>query len=67
MNLKPDSDLMRLLLILLDGTRDRAALVAEVASRIQAPPEEMAELTADLPQTIDNNLKDFASLGLLLA
>ena len=67
MNLKPDSDLMRLLLILLDGTRDRAALVSEAARRIEVDDAQKSALLTQLPITIEDKLMEFAKLGLLLA
>lgn len=67
MNLKPDNDLMRLLILLLDGSRDRAALVTETAARIEFDEAKKAELTAQLPVTIENKLAELAKLGLLLA
>ena len=67
MNLKPDSDLMRLLLILLDGTRDRAALVSEAARRIEVDDAQKSALLTQLPITIEDKLMEFAKLGLLVA
>jgi methyltransferase-like protein/SAM-dependent methyltransferase len=66
MNLKPDSDLMRLMLMLLDGSRDRNALVSEVAARTEFDEAKKDELMAQLPLTIENKLMEFAKLGLLL-
>jgi methyltransferase-like protein len=67
MNLKPDGDLMRLLLLLTDGTRDRNALTLEAAKSIEMDESRKDELMAQLPGTIENKLKEFAKLGLLLA
>jgi methyltransferase-like protein len=66
MNLKPENDLMRLLLLLCDGTRDRAALVSEIAARIEFDETRKAEFMAKLPITIESKLLEFAKLGLLL-
>ena len=67
MNLRPDSDLMRLLLMLADGTRDRAAIAADAAARIEVNAEQKAEMMKQLPATIDNKLAEFAKLGLMLS
>lgn len=67
MNLKPDSDLMRLLLLLADGSRDHAALMSEASARIEVDESKKAELMAQLPVTVENKLLEFAKLGLLLA
>lgn len=65
MNLKPDGDFMRLLLMLLDGTRNRAAITAETAARINSGESKSDELMAQLPCAIEAKLTEFAKLGLL--
>lgn len=65
MNLRPKDDLMRLLLILCDGTRDRAALAADAAARISLPPDQKEAMLDQLPIVIESRLDEFARLGLL--
>ncbi len=65
MNLRPDSDLMKLLLLLCDGTRTRGELTAELAKRIEFPDTQRAETLEHLPELVDAKLGDFARLGLL--
>lgn len=66
MNLKPDSDFMRLLLILADGTRNRAALISEMAARIEVDRTKKAELKRELPRMVDAKLLEITKLGLIL-
>ena len=65
MNLRPDSDLMKLLLLLCDGTRTRDELTAELGKRIEFPDTQRAEALEQLPELVDTKLADFARLGLL--
>lgn len=65
MNLKLDGDLMRLLLLLSDGTRTRASLIDEVARRITFEESKREESLRELPAVITARLADFAKLGLL--
>ncbi len=65
MNLRPTDDLMLLLLMLCDGTRDRAELAAEVGKRIEFSPEKQEEMIGRLPNEIDDRLAEYARLGLL--
>ncbi|MBK9152852.1 MAG: methyltransferase domain-containing protein [Chloracidobacterium sp.] len=67
MNLRPSDDLMRLLLLLCDGTRDWDDLVAEAAARIGFPPEKKEAMLEQLPAVIESRLVEFARLGLLEA
>ncbi|HVF90419.1 MAG TPA: class I SAM-dependent methyltransferase [Blastocatellia bacterium] len=75
------NELGRYLLTLLDGTRDRAALLDELTSRIESrgqetgrdkgPPEEREEEREGardfLDRNLDENLRRMATLGLLVA
>ena len=65
MNLKPENDLMRLLLLLCDGTRDRAALTNEVSKRIEFTGAQKDEMIKQLPAVVKSKLAEFARLGLL--
>jgi len=67
MNLRPSDDLMRLLLLLCDGTRTRDQIAADAASRIELPEESRDQLLAQLPAAVDERLAEFARLGLLEA
>lgn len=64
MNLKLDGDLMRLMLLLCDGTRTQDDLVGEVAKRIKFAQDDEGELNK-LPAEIDRRLDEFARFGLL--
>lgn len=65
MNLRPEGDLMRLLLLLCDGTRDRNALVSELSRRIEFNDSERDQRLRDLPALVETRLSLFAKLGLL--
>ncbi|HZH34154.1 MAG TPA: class I SAM-dependent methyltransferase [Pyrinomonadaceae bacterium] len=74
-NIKLENSLMRALLILLDGTRDREALLAELAAKIEAGelPSE-GEETGDrelylreLPDFLEYNLSLMARSALLIS
>ncbi|MGD9588161.1 MAG: methyltransferase domain-containing protein [Pyrinomonadaceae bacterium] len=67
MNLRPSDDMMRLLLLLCDGTRDRDDLVAEAAARTGFPPEKKEAMLEQLPAVVERRLDEFARLGLLEA
>ena len=75
-SVKFDDFLGRQLLVLLDGSRDRATLLKDfwtlIESTIQAGPEELAaadqaKLRQDLPQQLEQKLADLGRLGFLLA
>lgn len=60
------------LLQMLDGTRDRAALLAELRAAIESgeigmEDEERAQVLEHLPQLLEQNLARLARLGLLLS
>ncbi|HMU65864.1 MAG TPA: hypothetical protein PKE57_01885, partial [Cellvibrionaceae bacterium] len=66
-----DDPLSRAMLVLLDGTRNRAALVEELKTRAKAPQEtqaqaEYAQFIANLPELVETQLKRLIRLGLLL-
>jgi len=65
-NIKLEDDLGRELLLLLDGTRDRAALFEELRSRIEASTAEAEKFLQTLPEQLDEKLCTLARLGLLL-
>jgi methyltransferase-like protein/SAM-dependent methyltransferase len=73
-NVKLEDDLGRQLLLLLDGTRDRSALLRELSSMVESSSEATPEaLTAreqflrTLPDELEDKLRTLARLGLLLA
>ncbi|MGD9563686.1 MAG: methyltransferase regulatory domain-containing protein [Pyrinomonadaceae bacterium] len=65
MNLRPEGDPMRLLLLLCDGTRDRDALVKEFSRRIEFKESEREQRLQELPAFVEGRLALFAKLGLL--
>lgn len=67
MDMKPDGDLMLLLLLLCDGIRSREDLVKELEWRITFPEAEKEESLARLPGLVEDRLSEFARLGLFEA
>lgn len=65
MNLRPEGDPMRLLLLLCDGTRKLEALVAEFSRRIKFNEADRDQRLKELPAFIESRLALFAKLGLL--
>jgi SAM-dependent methyltransferase len=64
-----EDPLSRLLIQLLDGTRDRAALLSALAERVHAEGRQAADRSAlltALARNLDQNLDRAATLGLLL-
>jgi len=70
-NIKLEDDLGRQLLLMLDGTRDRAALIRELTVIVEgvahADEKEKKEFLQRLPTELEEKLKVLSQLGLLLA
>ncbi|MGH9946802.1 MAG: hypothetical protein ACRD6X_06370, partial [Pyrinomonadaceae bacterium] len=68
---KVDDAFFRNLILMLDGTRDRAELKRELRKKISAGEFSdigpKAELLIDLPAMLKENLEQIAALGLLVA
>ncbi|MEP6849730.1 MAG: class I SAM-dependent methyltransferase [Acidobacteriota bacterium] len=60
----PDDDLVRLLLMLADGTRTSEELISELRMRVQVPEERKAEFAVKLPEIVDTTLSQLAARGL---
>lgn len=65
-NLKLENDFIRLLVILLDGTRNRAALVSEIGDNIEVAENQRAAFRSELPELLEFNLSKLAEVGLLI-
>lgn len=66
-----DDPLSRAMLVLLDGTRNRAALVAELRQRVKPPHDEPSQAEYEsfinnLPALVETQLKRLIRLGLLI-
>lgn len=75
-NVRIDDALGLQLLLLLDGTRDRAALIKDLESSIESKPQSLAsdmsiedrkKLMQELPQKLDQKIDELARLGFLMA
>jgi len=67
LNLEPEFEAVRVLISLLDGTRDKNALVSEMKEIFEVPDEQRKAFENQLPQMIDSNLAKLAESGLLIA
>lgn len=66
LNLKPEYDAVRVLISLLDGTRDRLALVKGMKKMIEVVENEKEAFENALPEMIESNLSKIAEAGLLI-
>ncbi len=67
MNVKPEHDLMQLLLLLCDGNRKRDELTGEVLKRIEFSEAQRDANLARLPLVVEDKLAEYARLGLFEA
>lgn len=67
LNLAPEFEAVRVLISLLDGTRDRNALFNEMKEMFDVPDDQHAAFESNLPDMIDSNLAKLAESGLLIA
>ncbi|MGI8811842.1 MAG: methyltransferase regulatory domain-containing protein [Pyrinomonadaceae bacterium] len=65
-NISPEFDAVRALILLLDGTRDRSMLAKDMIKTVTAPFSEREDFEKKLPEMIDANLTKMAEWGLLL-
>lgn len=65
-NLEARDEFLRLLMLLLDGTRDRKALGVEMMEFVQVPEHEHPAFTTQLPNILEEQLEKLAAAGLLL-
>ena len=66
-NIDMENPMMRAMIYLLDGTRGRDELIAELSEMIDVPATEQAAFSEALPLLVDDNLKKFAAAGLFIA
>ena len=57
---------MRVLVSLLDGTRNREQLAFEMKNLIEVQPDEYKAFVSQLPQMIEENLAKLAAFGVLI-
>lgn len=65
MNTVIDEDLIKLVMLLLDGSRDRAMLMEGILERVTVPDDKRAAFENDLPKTLESILDHLAKCGLL--
>lgn len=61
------NDLVRAMIVLLDGSRSRDQLIADLLEQVSVPPDERGSFESALPQLVDTNLKTFVKTALLIA
>lgn len=66
MNLEPESDLVRIIISLADGTRDVQELRKAVLEAVNVPDEQREDFEANLPRIVEDCLNDLCSAGLLI-
>lgn len=66
LSLKPEYDAVRVLISLLDGTRDRQALAKAMLEKLDVPESEKAGAKQQMPELIESNLVKLAQSGLLI-
>jgi hypothetical protein len=65
-NIAFGNDIVRLLIMLLDGTRDRPALISELLERLQLAPDQIEHARASIPQIVDSNIEQLRRLGVFV-
>jgi methyltransferase-like protein len=66
MNLEPESDLVRLIIKLADGSRTPEMIRTELLGSVEVEPEQRAGFERQLPMMIDSCLSDLFRAGLLV-
>jgi methyltransferase-like protein len=66
MNLEPDSDLVKLVILLSDGTRDKERILKEVAGQLTVPDDQRENFHAELPEMIETCFENLRAVGLLI-
>lgn len=66
MNLEPESDLVRIVISLADGTRDIEQIQKELLDAVEVPDEQRKDFEANLPRIVEDCLNDLCSAGLLV-
>ena len=66
-SLSADDALLKELLLILDGTKDREAIGNELVERLELSGESHARFRQDLPDIVDKALGRLQRLGLLVA
>ena len=62
-NIAFGNDIVRLLVILLDGTRDRQSVIEEVLDRLQIPPDQTEKARSSIPEIVNANIEQLRQLG----
>ncbi len=66
MNLEPETDLVRLIIRLADGSRSQEMIGKEILELVEAEQEQRTEFEEQLPAMIDSCLSDLLRAGLLV-
>ena len=66
MNLEPESDLVKIIISLADGTRSVDELQKELLDAVEVTEEQREDFATNLPRIVDECLNDLCSAGLLV-
>lgn len=66
MNLEPESDLVRIVITLADGSRNIGQIQNELLDAVEVPDEQRKDFEANLPRIVEDCLNDLCSAGLLV-
>ncbi len=67
MNLEPESDLVKLVIELADGSRNKQAIAQGVLAAADVPADQLEEFKEKLPSIVDDCLEKLLRAGLLIA
>jgi methyltransferase-like protein len=66
MNLEPESDLVKIIISLADGTKNIEELQKALIGSVEVPDEQQEDFEANLPRIVEDCLNDLSSAGLLV-
>jgi methyltransferase-like protein/SAM-dependent methyltransferase len=66
LSLKPEYDAVRVLITLLDGTRDRSTLAEAMLEQLEIPESERESAKQQMPKLIESNLARMIEAGLMI-
>lgn len=67
MNLEPESDLVKLVIELADGSRDKQTIATEIFAAVDVPQDQREDFEEKLPSIVDSCLEELLRAGLLIA
>lgn len=65
-NIQFGNELVRQLVVLLNGTRNRNEAMAELLDRLEIPPDQMAQARSSIPEVVNSNIDLLRQLGVFV-